>query len=381
MALVMGPRQVGKTTSARTLDEGHAYLNWDNVNDRRLVLAGPDELANSCGLNQLRRGRRTVVLDEIHKYSKWKGFLKGLFDSYGDRGAFVVTGSARMDMYRRGGDSLMGRYFAYRMHPLSVGELLRPVFRKTPILEPRRFSANDIDQLLRFGGFPEPFLKADTRFYNRWRRLRSDQLFREDFRDMTRIHEIKQLEVLAELVLDRAGQLMNYSNLAAAVNCSVDTIRRWLGAFENLYYCFQVKPWHRNVTKSLRKQPKAYLWDWSQVADHGQRTENFVASHLLKACHFWTDAGFGTYELFFLRDKTKREVDFLVTEDGKPWFLVEVKSSGSGRISSNLSYFQSQIGARHAFQLELSAPYVDKDCFQESHPIRVPASTLLSQLV
>jgi len=276
---------------------------------------------------------------------------------------------------------LMGRYFVYRMHPLSVGELLRPVFREMPIVEPRRFSIDDIGQLLRFGGFPEPFLKADTRFYNRWRRLRSDQLFREDFRDLTRIHEINQLEILAELILDRSGQLLNYSNLAAVVNCSVDTIRRWLGALENLYYCFQIRPWHRNVTKSLRKQPKVYLWDWSQVADSGQRAENLVASHLLKACHFWTDSGFGTYDLFFLRDKVKREVDFLVAADGKPWFLVEVKSSGSGRISPNLSYLQSQTGVRHAFQLELNEPYVDRDCFRESRPIRVPAATLLSQLV
>ena len=275
----------------------------------------------------------------------------------------------------------MGRYFPYRMHPFSVGELLRPVFRETQIVQPRRFSSDDIEQLLHFGGFPEPFLKADSRFYNRWRRLRSDQLFQEDFRDMTRIHEINQLEILGKLILDRAGQLINYSNLATVVNCSVDTIRRWLDALENLYFCFRIQPWHRNVTKSLRKQPKVYLWDWSQVAENGQRVENFVASHLLKACHFWTDAGFGTFELFFLRDKAKREVDFLVTTDEKPWFLVEVKSSGSGRVSPNLPYFQKQIGARHAFQLELSAQYVDRDCFEENQPIRVPAATLLSQLV
>ena len=381
MAMVMGPRQVGKTTTARSLDPDHVYINWDNLNDRKLILAGPDELAHVSGLNQLRKDRRTIVLDEVHKYRHWKNYVKGLYDSFHDRAGFVITGSARMDIYRRGGDSLMGRYFGYRMHPLSVGEVMRPALRDSVILPPVSVSADDIEHLLRFGGFPEPFVKADTRFYNRWRRLRSEQLFQDDIRDLTLIQEVSQLQMLSELLIDRTGQLLNYSSLASTVGCSVDTIRRWLDVLESLYFCYRIQPWYRNVTKSLRKQPKVYLWDWSLAKDTGSRVENFVAAHLLKACHFWTDAGFGQFDLYYLRDKAQREVDFVVTADNTPWFIVEVKASDGGRISPNLAYFQEQIGCEHAFQVELKAPYVERDCFEEKKPIRIPAATFLSQLV
>lgn len=101
---------------------------------------------------------------------------------------------------------------------------------------------------------------------------------------------------------------------------SVDLVRRWTAALEALYYCFTVRPWFRNVPKSLRRQPKVYLWDWSMAEGDGPRAENLVASHLLKAVQWWTDVGIGSFELFYLRDKAKREVDFLVARDEQPWF-------------------------------------------------------------
>ncbi len=208
----------------------------------------------------------------------------------------------------------------------------------------RRLDDERFDALLRFGGFPEPFLRQQQRFYNRWRRLRTQQLFKEDLRDLTRIQELGQVEVLAELVRDRAGCLTSYSSLANTLNASVDSVRRWLGTLGALYYCFPVRPWSKNVTRALRKEPKYYLSDWSLLADRGAKAENLVASALLKAVHLWTDHGFGDYGLYFVRDKEKREVDFVVVADGEPWFLVEVKASGAAPLSPHLRRFQAQTG-------------------------------------
>jgi predicted AAA+ superfamily ATPase len=286
-----------------------------------------------------------------------------------------------LNVYQRGGDSLLGRYFHYRMHPLSVAELLNCEIPDFAIRKPRPAGKELMDQLLQYGGFPEPFLKADMRFFNRWKRLRTELLFREDLRDLTRIQEIGQIEILAELLRNQTGQLINYSSLASAVNVSVDTIRRWLAALSSLYYCFLIRPWFKNIPKSLRKQPKVYLWDWSTLTDRGARCENMVASHLLKAVHLWNDTGLGEYDLFFVRDKQKREVDFLVTNQKKPWFLAEVKSSASQTLTPHLGYYMNLINTGHAFQICFDDEYKDRDCFDIKEPVKVPAATFLSQLV
>lgn len=381
IAMLTGPRQVGKTTSARMGAGEHGYFSWDRQADRLTITGGPDSLAATIGLSQLGAFPRHVVLDEIHKYRSWRSFLKGFFDVYGDRVRVVVTGSARLGFFRRGGDSLMGRYFSYRMHPLSLAELGRTTFAEAPISAPRRPDPDAMACLLRFGGYPEPFLKGTMRFYQRWSRVRGELLFREDLRDLTRIQEAGQVEVLGQLLATRAGQPLNMSHLAQDVNVSVDTIRRWLAALEALFYAFTLRPWTRHVAKTLRRQPKVYLWDWSLVDDEGARVENFVASHLLKAVHWWTDIGLGTFELYYLRDKAQREVDFLVVRDGSPWFLVETKTSGRGGVSAALGYFQRQTGAAHAFQAAMDLPYVETDCFGVKEPVIVPVATLLSQLV
>ncbi len=175
-------------------------------------------------------------------------------------------------------------------------------------------------------------------------------------------------------------QLTNYASLSRRMAASVDSVRRWLATLESLYYCFSIRPWHRNVARSLRKEPKFYLWDASQAVDVGAKAENVVACALLKAVHLWTDRGEGEFALHFLRDKQQHEVDFLVVRDGAPWFLVEVKQSGGAPLSPDLARFQAQTGAAHAFQVTLDLPYVERDCFAEAGPILVPARTLLSQL-
>jgi len=382
MAFLTGPRQVGKTTSCQTLADQGRYVNWDNQGHRAIILKGADEVASALKLHQLEQLKPVIVFDEIHKYSKWKNFLKGFFDEYGQKSSIIVTGSSRLDVYKRGGDSLMGRYFPYRMHPLSLAELTSTNLSERGIQSPQRPSPETLERLLVFGGFPEPFLRAENRFSTRWKRLRGEQLVREDIRDITRIQDIGQLETLMQSLAAQAGQLVNYTTLANRINTSVDTIRRWLGALQSFYFCFEVRPWSRNVAKSLRKQPKLYLWDWSLVtAEGGARFENLVASHLLKGVHWWTDRGLGNFGLYFLRDKVGREVDFLVTKDNTPWFLVEAKSGGGKDLNPALAYFQNQTGAGHAFQVAAHLEFVDRDCFEHTSPLIVPTATFLSQLV
>ena len=378
MAFLTGPRQVGKTTLARSFQTGATYLNWDNEDHRRLIMDGPGHVAEFIGLPR----SPVIIFDEIHKYPHWKIFLKGFYDTFGNQAnmRIIVTGSARLDIYRKGGDSLMGRYFLYRMHPLTVAELISPAVPEDGIKKPAKLPGDQWQRLVNFGGFPQPFLRGNKRFYNRWKRTRLSQVFREDIYDIARVQEIRLVEMLAELISRQAGQLTNYSSLAQRLRVSEDSVRRWLGILESLYHSFAVRPWHNNLARSLRKVPKYYLWDWAMVEETGARNENMIACHLLKAVHFWTDIGMGSFGLYFLRTKDKREVDFLVSRDGKPWFLVEVKT-GNAPLNKNLAYFQKATNAQNAFQVTMDDPFTDADCFSVPYPVKVPAQTFLSQLV
>lgn len=384
MLFLVGPRQVGKTTTSLEVSEPykhHFYFNWDIQDDRLKIIEGPDAVAAVMQLDTLRKAIPVVVFDELHKYGKWKTFLKGFFDKYSKHVHIIVTGSARLDVYKAGGDSLMGRYFPYRLHPLSVAEILDPTLKKSEISRPRKINDEQFSNLMTFGGFPEPFLKQSPAFYAKWKRTRTQQLFEEDLRDLTQINELGQIQVLAEVLKQQVGQLTSYTELAKKVNVSIDTIRRWLEVLKSFYYCYTLQPWSKNVARSLLKEPKVYLWDWSCTTDVGARAENFIASHLLKAVHFWTDRGWGDYGLYYLRDKEKREVDFLIAKNGKPWGLVEVKNSSNGSPSKSLFYYQEMLEVEFAVQVALDMDYVDRSCFESPRPIIVPAKTFLSQLV
>jgi predicted AAA+ superfamily ATPase len=378
MAFVSGPRQVGKTTTCRGI--GTSYLNWDSVNDRRVILRGPDAVAQHVGLEHLREQPSVLVLDELHKDRKWKNFLKGFFDVYGARTRVIVTGSSRLDIRRRGSDSLMGRYFCFRMHPWSVGECARINIPDSPVRPPQPIPDSDWGALLEHGGFPEPFLLRDLRFTRRWRALRQDQLTKEDLREVAQLQDLGAMEAFTVLLAEHSAQQLVYSNLSREVGIAVDTARRWVDLLVRLHYGFIVRPWFKNVAKSLRKEPKWFLRDWSGIEDVGARAETLIACHLLKAVEGWTDLGLGQFELRYLRDKLKREVDFLVVRDRKPWFVVEVKN-GNDRLSDALRYFQEQIGAKHAFQVALEKPFEKADCFERTDPVIVPARTFLSQLL
>jgi predicted AAA+ superfamily ATPase len=377
MAFLSGPRQVGKTWVCKSL--GNAYFNWDNTDDRRMLLRGPAALAEALGLDRLSAQPPVAVLDELHKYARWKTLLKGFFDTYGDRARVLVTGSARLDIFSRGGDSLMGRYLLYRVHPWSVGECLRTELPSREIQPPAEVTAEDWDALWEHGGFPEPFLRRETRFTRRWRSLRQQQLSSEDLREVASFRDLGTTETLMLLLAERSAQQLIYSNLANEIQTSVDSVKRWVDLFARMHFGFLVRPWFTNVAKSLRKEPKWFLRDWSGVTDEGARAETFAACHLLKAVETWTDLGFGAFELRYLRDKQKREVDFLVVRDRKPWFLVEVKLTDA-TLSPSLEHFQAQIRAPHAFQAVMNLPFVPADCFSLLRPTIVPARTLFSQM-
>lgn len=379
-----GPRQVGKTTIAKEVlgQTPHSlYFNWDNLDHRQLILRGPAAVAQQFPLDSVTQQKPIICFDELHKFKDWKIFLKGFIDTYRDALNTLVTGSARLDVFNKSGDSMMGRYFLYRVHPLSVNELLSPVHRAELIAPPQKIEDTLFDNLLRFGGFPDPFLKGAEQYYRKWQTLRHQQFFREDIRDLSTIHEMSLLEVLATLLKHQVGQLTSFASLAQKVRVSDQTIRRWLSVFESLYFCFTLQPWSKNISRSLLKEPKIYLWDWSQVKDKGQRAENFIASHLLKAIHFWNDSGLGDFGLYFLRTKDQKEVDFLVTKDSDPWLLVEVKWSHRESLSSNLLFFQKQLNTPHTLQIAFDLPYAEVDCFALKKPLIVPVKTFLSQLI
>ena len=378
MVFLSGPRQVGKTTLSKIF--ASCYLDWDNIDSRSLILKGPATIYEKAA-SKLTPEMPVVAFDEIHKYHHWKNFLKGFYDTYENDMKVIATGSAKMDIYARGGDSLMGRYFPYRVHPFTVAELLDGDIPSESqlIAPPRLLDESSWQVLLTHGGFPEPFVRREITFTRRWRTLRTAQLLKKDVLDLYRTTELAQLEVLAKLLANRSGEQLVAASLSNEIRVSENTIREWISVFKTLYYGFEIRPWFKNIENSLRKTPKWYLRDWSMVADEGKRAETLVACHLLKAVEGWTDLGFGKFELFYLRDKQNREVDFLVARDDEPWFLVEVKKSDNA-ISPQLEFFQKATHAQHAFHVVLEAPYVEADCFSRAKPVVVPALTFLSQL-
>jgi uncharacterized protein len=385
MLFLSGPRQVGKTTTARALGEQFpdcTYLNWDVTEHRRLIMAGGAAVAEAADLHRARDSAQVLILDEIHKMPGWKDLLKGLFDGWAPNLKIVVTGSAHLNVFKKGGDSLMGRYFPYRMHPLSVGEICSPAITEGLYrARPQAPAVDDFAALLRYGGFPEPYIRRQPRFHQRWRRLRTELLIKEDLRDLSRTTEVARIEVLASIMAQRAGQLTSFASLSRQLGVSIDTVKSWLAMLEALHYLFPVRPWHENLSRALRKEPKYYLWDWSDVDSEGARLENLVACALLKSVHFWTDTGMGNFALHYIRDKEKHEVDFVVVRDGSPWFLVEVKSSRSKRLTPSLARFQEQTAAPHAFQAVLDLEPIASDCFSYHSPTVVPLVSFLSQLI
>jgi predicted AAA+ superfamily ATPase len=349
MVFVGGARQVGKTWLAKYIAENHFsaydYLNWDYRNDRKNIIE-----------SRFKGDAEIILFDEIHKYKDWKNYLKGVYDKHKDDFRILVTGSARLDVYRRGGDSLLGRYYYYRLHPFTLAEFLEKKNSLTPFKEidfhdPDRETYEALDLLLKFGGFPEPLLKQSETGLRRWQNQRVERMVKEDIRDIENIRELSLIQVLVDVLPERAGGLLSINSLREDLSVAYKTVMKWVEVLERFYYIFRIYPFYHNKIRSLKKEPKLYLWDWSEIYNNeGARVENIVASHLLKLCHYMNDVyGYKT-ELYFLRDVEGREVDFLVTENRKPWFAVEVKSS-SREISKTLMYFGERLKVPFLYQV------------------------------
>ncbi|MFN8943874.1 MAG: ATP-binding protein [Pseudobdellovibrionaceae bacterium] len=335
-----GPRQVGKTTLSFQLlhsgDEAHpAYLNWDIPRIQRMLLQG-----------EIPMGEKLIVLDEIHKYKKWRNLVKGFYDGHKSKISFLITGSARLDYFRKGGDSLQGRYHYYRLHPLSLREI-----NSKP-------NQADLEQLLKFGGFPEPFLKSNQRHWKRWQLERQERVIQEDLLSMESVKDMTQLKLLSSLLPSKVGSLLSIANLRQDLGVAFETADKWVSIFENLYYCFRLQAYGFSVARAANKEKKVFMWDWSLVEDPAARFENLIASQLLKFCHFHTNYDGEKMELNFYRDSNKRELDFVVMKNRKPLFAVECKT-GERDLATHLKYFSKVLPIPRYYQVHLGKKHTE----------------------
>jgi len=331
VVFLSGPRQVGKTTLSKQLVPSYVYLSYDSTSDRNIIKS-----------EEWTRDVQLIIFDELHKMKKWKSWIKGIYDTEGIPPSILVTGSARLDTYKKGGDSLAGRFFSYRLHPLTIKEICK-YLKEEP--------GAALEKLINLGGFPEPYLKNNESFAKRWRRTHIDTIIREDLLDLERVRDVKSIEILIDLLRSRIGSTISYTSLANDLQVSIHTVKHWLQILENLYIIFPVRPFHRNIARSILKESKYYLYDTGAVeGDFGVKLENTVACALLRELHFIEDTTGSRVALHYIRDKEKHEVDFLLTIDNKPAQMVEVKVSDD-KFSPSLFRFYNYLNESEPIQI------------------------------
>ncbi len=345
MVFVAGPRQCGKTTLAKKILEEEMgqradafYLTWDAAEDRENIIR-----------ERFPAGKGLLVLDEIHKFSRWRQVVKGLFDKRRHELKILVTGSGRLDYYRYGGDSLQGRYHLYRLHPFSFKEV------KDASLFP-------IEDLLNYSGFPEPFLIRDERECRRWSREYRTRLIYEDLNSLENVRDVALLEQLALRLPDLVGSPFSVNALREDLQVSHQTVVRWLEMFEHIFLSFRIYPFGPPKIRAIKKEPKLYLYDWTSIDDLGARFENLIAFHLLKWMHFQQDYNGLDVELRYFRDVNRNEVDFVVLQDGHVKQLIECKVR-SRDVNPALRMLKKRFPDARAIQVSLlgQEEYVDKN--------------------
>jgi predicted AAA+ superfamily ATPase len=351
MVFLSGPRQCGKTTLAQMISARYVnsiYVNWDIVTDKRRLIEDPYFFQN---VERVDESTPLVVLDEIHKYRDWKNYLKGVYDRFSEQYVFLVTGSGRLDLYRRGGDSLAGRYYSFHLWPLTCAELHHrdstlERFQDDPLRVCRAGRAEQqatLERLLSLSGFPEPYLAGKRTTYRRWARTYHRQIVRDDIRDLTDVRHIDDIEILFSLLPSKVGTPLSIPNLATDLKAAYNTVKSWLDVLERFYLTFSLRPWTSGIARAIHKERKTYVFDYAQVPDPGARFENLIAVELLRAVAAWNDFGYGDFGVHYVRTKEKREVDFLLSEGCKPFLLVEVKLADDTP-SPNLQRFQNALG-------------------------------------
>jgi predicted AAA+ superfamily ATPase len=318
--LITGPRQCGKTTLSQMLSDDYDYFNYDNPEHRLGLIERSWD-----------RSKELLIFDELHKHRNWKSWLKGVYDTEPRPPHMVVTGSAKLDTYRKVGDSLAGRFFQFRLHPLDLKEILR--------FHPSDNSEVALDRLMSVGGFPEPYLEGSQQYYNRWKRSHLDIILKQDLLDIENVQHVTSIETLTQLLRKRVGSPISHSALARDLQCSDKTVKRWLSILEEMYIIFRVPPFHRNIARAILKAPKYYFYDTGQVlGDDGVKLENLVACALLKEIQFLMDCLGDELSLFYLATKDKKEIDFFIKREGASDLMIEVKWSDDNP-SRNFSVF------------------------------------------
>jgi len=333
MVFVSGPRQCGKTTMAKNIlssKKNGLYLNWDSSKDKKTILN--QSWDENTGL---------IVLDEIHKYSRWKNWLKGLYDTLKEKHQFLITGSALLNVYKKGQDSMLGRYHHWRLHPFCLAE------------NPSKTRSADeiMNTLLEFGGFPEPFLSDSKIEAARWVKEHMDLIIKQDLRDLTLIRDLNLLSLFYDHLRSRVGSTVSLNNIARDLEVAPKTLKQWLAILESVYLVFSLKPYSGKLNRTLQKQSKIYVFNNPEVdGDIGSIFENLVATHLLKRLHFYEDSLGENYELRYIRDREHHEVDFVILKNRKPVCLIEAKWNDEAT-SSSLSYFGEKLKIEKRIQL------------------------------
>jgi uncharacterized protein len=358
MVFIGGPRQTGKTTLAKEMcrragfDVKTRYLTWDAAKDRENIIR-----------EQFPSGPGLLILDEIHKYSRWRQVVKGLFDKRGPELQIMVTGSARLDYYRRGGDSLQGRYHFFRLFPFSLAEV-------------GNRGTGALPDLFTYGGFPEPFLMQSERESRRWSREYRTRVIRDDLADLENVQDLGLIESLALRLPDLVGSPLSLNALREDLQVSHQSVARWIGMLENLYLVFRIYPFGAPKIRAVKKEAKLYMMDWNVVSDRGARFENLVAGHLLKWCFFLQDVEGREVELRYFRDVDRREVDFVIVENLKPIYFLECKTKDKGP-SLSIKYLKKRFPQAAALQILMEG---DQD-IETKEGIRIcSASRFLKEL-
>lgn len=345
MRFIAGPRQVGKTTMVKAFLKRHhcekLYYNWDVKEIRTRYRKNPEFFMEDVyALKDVSPNDIWLCFDEIHKTLKWKNILKAHFDNHETEFHTVVTGSARLDLFRKAGDSLAGRYFLFHLLPITLGEMLHqsaPLLMSdgTTYIEARLSRKNEsqkqsqefIDMLINFSGFPEPLMHASEKFHRIWQRNYLERIVYEDLREISHIQDLDKTAQLLDLLPECVGSPLSINALREDLEINFITTKKYLKYLELAYALFFIKPYHKRIRNVVRKEVKAYFYDWTKAATAGSRFENYVACELLALVHLWSDSGQGNMNLNFIKLKGKQEIDFLITLNQKPWLLIEAKLS------------------------------------------------------
>jgi len=352
MIFMSGPRQAGKTTFAKETAKSFKnsmYFNWDIVSSKKLLIERPSFFEE---INRVDESTPLVILDEIHKYKHWKNYLKGIYDQFSSGYKFLVSGSGRLDLYEKAGDSLAGRYFLFHIFPFTLSELAgkrKPfkIFYKAPVddIDDGAVSSRKIwDTLSVTSGFPEPFVKQHKAFWTKWSNNYTRQIIREDIRDLSGIKNAESAELLFSLLPSRVGSPISMNNIAGDLQVSFDTVKNWLTLFNSFYLTFRISPWAKKISRAITREKKLYLFNYPEIQDESARFENMVALELFRAVHAWNEHGYGRFGLHYIRNKEREEVDFLITENNDPLLLIEAKHADDTPAKSLIA-FQSVVRA------------------------------------